>query len=299
MHNFMKSMFLKQREEFDQETKVRNAKFQIPDDIKLVENVPYLNDGCPAHTMDIYRPAKLVPSRPVIINVHGGGLMEGSKEFNRRFCVQLCRQNFVIFSVEYRLIPDVTVYEQFNDISRAMDAVKSLMTRYQGNPNQVYMVGDSAGAYLAVYAVAMQNSPELAVAAHVHPSTLQIQAMGLISGMFYTRKLDKIGLFLPNFLYGSRYRKTSFAPYTNPEHPAITKNLPPCYLVTSKNDMLQHYTLNFAKALKKHNAPYHLQDFPANKALTHAFSVFEPEMPESIKVIHDMSNFLRHFPEKI
>ena len=180
-----------------------------------------------------------------------------------------------------------------------MDAVKSLMTRYQGNPNQVYMVGDSAGAYLAVYAVAMQNSPELAVAAHVHPSTLQIQAMGLISGMFYTRKLDKIGLFLPNFLYGSRYRKTSFAPYTNPEHPAITKNLPPCYLVTSKNDMLQHYTLNFAKALKKHNAPYHLQDFPANKALTHAFSVFEPEMPESIKVIHDMSNFLRHFPEKI
>ena len=63
--------------------------------------------------------------------------------------------------------------------------------------------------------------------------------------------------------------------------------------------MLQHYTLNFAKALKKHNAPYHLQDFPASKALTHAFSVFEPEMPESIKVIHDMSNFLRHFPEKI
>lgn len=299
MHNFMKSMFLKQREEFDQETKVRNAKFQIPNDIKLVENVPYLNDGCPTHTMDIYRPAKLVPSRPVIINVHGGGLMEGSKEFNRRFCVQLCRQNFVIFSVEYRLIPDVTVYEQFNDISKAMDAVKSLMTRYQGNPNQVYMVGDSVGAYLAVYAIAMQNSPELAVAAHVHPCTLQIQAMGLISGMFYTRKLDKIGLFLPNFLYGSRYRKTSFAPYTNPEHPAITKNLPPCYLVTSKNDMLQHYTLNFAKALKKHNAPYHLQDFPANKALTHAFSVFEPEMPESIKVIHDMSNFLRHFPEKI
>ena len=77
MRNFMKTMFLKQREKFDQETRVRNANFQIPDDIKLVENIPYLNDSCPAHTMDIYRPASLVPSRPVIINVHGGGLMEG------------------------------------------------------------------------------------------------------------------------------------------------------------------------------------------------------------------------------
>ena len=199
MRNFMKTMFLKQREKFDQETRARNATFQIPDDIKLVENIPYLNNGCPAHTMDIYRPARLVPSRPVIINVHGGGLMEGSKEFNRRFCIQLCRQNFVVFSIEYRLIPDVTVYKQFDDVFRAMDAVKSLIVRYQGNPNQVYMIGDSAGAYLIAYAVAMQNSPELAGAAHVHPSSLPIQALGLISGMFYTRKLDKIGLFLPNF----------------------------------------------------------------------------------------------------
>lgn len=166
------------------------------------------------------------------------------------------------------------------------------------NLNQVYMIGDSAGSYLIAYAVAMQNSPELAGAAHVHPSSLPIQALGLISGMFYTRKLDKIGLFLPSFLYGSGYRKTSFAPYTNPEHPAITKNLPPCYLVTSKDDMLQHYTLNFAKALRKQNTPYHLLDLPANRKLTHAFCVFEPEMPESINTIHDMTNFLRHFPVK-
>ena len=187
-------------------------------------------------------------------------------------------------------------YERKN--KKEMDAVKSLIVRYQGNPNQVYMIGDSAGAYLIAYAVAMQNSPELAGAAHVHPSSLPIQALGLISGMFYTRKLDKIGLFLPNFLYGSGYRKTSFAPYTNPEHPAITKNLPPCYLVTSKDDMLQHYTLNFAKALRKPNTPYHLLDLPANRKLTHAFCVFEPEMPESINTIHDMTNFLRHFPVK-
>ena len=51
MRNFMKTMFLKQREKFDQETRVRNANFQIPDDIKLVENIPYLNDSCPAHTI--------------------------------------------------------------------------------------------------------------------------------------------------------------------------------------------------------------------------------------------------------
>jgi len=34
--------------------------------------------------------------------------------------------------------------------------------------------------------------------------------------------------------------------YTNPEHPEIIYNISPCYLITSKADMLERYTLDFA-----------------------------------------------------
>lgn len=128
---------------------------------------------------------------------------------------------------------------------RAMDTIKDLITQYHGNPLHVYMVADSGGAYIAVYTVAMQSCPALANAAKVTPSTLKINALGLISGMFYTTRFDKIGLFLPKYLYEKGYKKSSFAPYINPEHPDIIKALPPCYLFTSHNDMLRRYTLDF------------------------------------------------------
>ena len=49
-------------------------------------------------------------------------------------------------------------------------------------------------------------------------------SLGLISDMFYTRRFDQIGLFLPKTLYGRNYKKTPFLPFTNPEHPEITTN---------------------------------------------------------------------------
>ena len=109
--------------------------------------------------------------------------------------------------------------------------------------------------------------------------------------MFYTNKKDKIGLFLPRYLYGKNYKKTAFAPYISPENPEILSALPPSLLVTSKNDYLQHYTLQFEKALAQNNTPHKLIVFPKNKALTHAFSVFEPQLEESRKAIDVMLHF--------
>lgn len=295
MSHFMERNFLRQRKYFAAETIKRNSRFQIPDDIQLDADIPYLEDKNPAHQMDIYRPTRLVPSRPVIINVHGGGLIAGSKEFNRRFCVQLCKHNFLVFSIEHQLVPEVSVHQLFEDVSRAMDAVKAYIPQYHGNPQQVYMVGDSAGAYLIAYTIAMQRSPELAGAAHVQPSSLSIQAAGLLSGMFYTRKHDLIGLFLPKYLYGANYQKSPFAPYTNPEHPAILSNLPPCFLSTSSGDFLRRYTLSFANALEKQKSPHMLYHPAASRKLLHAFSVFDPERPESQEAIHTMVKYLLQF----
>lgn len=163
---------------------------------------------------------------------------------------------------------------------------------YGGDPSRVYMVGDSAGAYLIVYTVAMQKSSVLAAAAKVEPSQLKIRALGLISGMYYTRRFDKIGLFLPKILYGRNYKKMAFLPFTNPEHPEILSNLPPCFLVTSYDDNLRQYTIDFYKALRQKGAICELLDFAPDKRLTHAFSVFNPEFSESQEVFHQLARYL-------
>ena len=144
----------------------------------------------------------------------------------------------------------------------------------------------------------MQKKPALAEADHVAPSNLPLRAMGLISSMFYTTRFDQIGLFLPKYLYGKHYKKEAFAPYANPENPGVVASLPPCYLVTSKNDNLQRYTLDFVKALAKNKVPYRLQNFPKKAELTHAFSVFYPFLEESSQSIEAMVEFFRKYAEK-
>lgn len=139
----------------------------------------------------------------------------------------------------------------------------------------------------------MQDSPVLAATANICPSRLKIKALGLISGMFYTNRFDEIGIFLPKSLYGKKYKHSAFSIFINPEHPAITSSLPPCFLITSHNDNLRQYTIDFTEALKRNGTECELLDFPPDKRLTHAFSVFNPTMDESQKVIISMVHFFQ------
>lgn len=293
MKDFMLKNFYKQRAEFEKSSTSREQVLSFPDTVMEHRNIPYINDNSQAHRLDIFRPkGRDHETLPVIVDVHGGGMILGNKEFNRYFCAVISAMGYLVFSIEYRLVPDVRVFEQFADLSAAMDYINKIIPKYSGDSEHIYAVADSGGAYLLTYSIAMQKSKALAKAAHVTPTRLNVKALGLISGMFYTTKFDKIGLFMPKYLYGKGYKRSSFAPYVNPEHPDIVTSLPPCCLITSHNDMLQHYTLQFEKALAMHCIPHKLIDYPKNKKLTHAFSVFYPFWDESSDAVASMLQFL-------
>lgn len=292
----MEKIFYKQRADFERSSAARDKELTFPEDVCETKDIRYSEDACDAHRMDIFRPkGREQEILPVIVNIHGGGLVLGSKEFNRFYCARLSEQGFLVYSLEYRLVPDCTIFDQLSDLSLAMEAVRERLSRDQGDVEHVYAVADSGGACLLTYFAAMQNNRELADAAQITPSKLPLRALGLISGMFYTTCFDQIGLFLPKYLYGRNYKQGAFAPYVNPEHPAVVGSLPPCYLVTSKKDHLQRYTLRFKQALADNQVPYRLQNFCKNPQLTHAFSVFFPFLKESDESIQSMVDFLRKY----
>ena len=318
MSDFIIRNFYKQRKDFEKSSAERNLTLTFPDTVTEIKNIPYMTDGSAAkdntsldtdfppqsskshirdsHRLDCYRPKKRNGELlPVIVNVHGGGLLLGSKEFNRLFCMRLSGLGFLVYSVEYRLIPDCSFFDQCQDLACAMDFLKTRISSDNGDLSHVYAVGDSGGACLLTYTAALQHAPAAAKAAKVTPSSLHINALGLISGMFYTTKKDKIGLFLPKYLYGKNYKKSAFAPFVNTEHTDIIKALPPCFLVTSHNDYLKRYTLQFEKALARYQVPHDLLNFPKNPKLTHAFSVFEPELDESLQTMKSMIDFLQKY----
>ena len=156
MSHSITDIFYKQRDDFFKEQKEREKRLIFPDDVSEIKNISYLDDEDKAHRLDIYRPKKAGDKKlPVIINVHGGGLILGSKEFNRYFCANLCQLGYVVFSVEYRLVPDCMFYDQCEDLSRAFDFIDKNIPKYDGDKERIFAAGDSGGACLLTYTAAM------------------------------------------------------------------------------------------------------------------------------------------------
>lgn len=263
---------------------------EIPSD-GLVEyrDIPYFNRNGKKLLMDIFKPdVDELTELPIIVNIHGGGLITGNKNNSEGFCRLLAKRGYLVFSLEYRLVPAVKVYEQIDDVCAGMDCIGSKLIDFNVDINRIYMVAESAGAYLALYTAAMKNSQKLQEAIGYKPTRMRFKALGLISGMFYTTRNDALGLFLSHAFYGNDEKSKKIGIYTNPENPEIIYNIPPTYLVTSKADMLERYTLDFAGELGNKGIEHHLRHMGSYKNLLHAFPVIRPDLPESSRVADEI-----------
>lgn len=262
--------------------------------LKEFRDISYKNRSEKELKMDIFQPVVDKPTDlPVIINIHGGGLIDGNKNLSVGFCRQLAKRGYLVFSLEYRLIPAVRVYEQFDDVCAGMDCIGSKLVDFDVDFTRIYLVAESAGAYLATYVAAMKKSKALQEAIEYEPTRMVFNAMGLISGMFYTTRKDSLGRFLSRSIYGKDQRSLEMAKYTNPEHPEIIYNIPPCFLVTSKADMLERYTLDFAGELGNKGVEHFLRHMGSDSKLIHAFPVLRPDLPESERVINEIIDWFK------
>lgn len=294
MGRLLNFIFNKKREDFQKLTEERHGNFKFPDNVVQIKNIGY-DKKYPERRLDVYRPDDTSRKYPVIVNIHGGGLVMGNKEFNTYFCAQLAKLGFIVFSVEYRLIPDTKIYGQWDDVSRAMDFVADIAPSFDGDMSNVYMVGDSAGALLVVYALALQKNRRFVNTVNVRPSKLNINAAALVSGMFYTTRFDEIGLFMANSIWGKGFRKRGIHRFTNPGYSGIVNHLPPCYLISSEDDPLLHYTRDFMRSLCEVGAQHKICVYHSRDDLGHAFPVFNPDLSESQDAIRCIVKFFNQY----
>ncbi|MBR3166057.1 MAG: AMP-binding protein [Lachnospiraceae bacterium] len=268
-----------------------NRKYEVD---KML-NIPYMNRGEVPLAMDIFRP--VVPEGqelPVIITIHGGGLVAGDRSISRHLGNDLAGRGYLVFSLEYRLAPRANAAEQLDDICAGMDLVGRKLVDFEVDFTRIFLTAESAGAYLAIYVAAMKRSEKLQKAIGYEPTRMTFKALGLISGMFYTNRRDPIGLLLSEQFYGDKRLDRDFLQYMDPEHPEIIDNLPPVFLITSRGDFLNNYTLMYHKALKKAGKKTHLVYY-GEKELSHAFASLSPDIEQGKDAIDRM---LRWFEEQ-
>ena len=68
------------------------------------------------HTLNLYRPAGVSGPLPTVVDIHGGGWMYGDRQLNRNYCMYLASRGYAVMGMSYRLVPEVTVAGQVQDV---------------------------------------------------------------------------------------------------------------------------------------------------------------------------------------
>jgi triacylglycerol lipase len=169
--------------EFDGEIAGQTAKIYAsqprvyePGEIKVAKNLaygPHERQQVDIHTATVRRSDRPMP---VVIVFHGGGLIGGSRGATTNVADYFASLGYVGVNGSYRLAPESKWPEGARDVGAAVTWLKSHAAEYGGDPEQIFVVGLSTGAY---HAATYVFRPELLL-----PGTARPAGAILLSGPY-------------------------------------------------------------------------------------------------------------------
>lgn len=261
--------------------------------VDCVCNIPYINDKTAEHMLDVYFPENSNERLPVIIDIHGGGWMSGSKEINKNFCTNIAVKGFCVFSINYRLAGKHKFNEQIEDIFEAFDWIAQNAGAYPADLENAFLAGDSAGGHYACTAAAVSSSFILQKDFAMAKPKIKFKAVAAISpAIDLTAPNPTLNINLPELL-GRHFRQSPYYKYMNFRKVA-TNHMPPFYICTSTGDFLRFDSYKLKFTLDKLGIENELDDFKGKyvgRVLPHVFAVLDPTPSYSQECINHMLNF--------
>ena len=153
--------------------------------VRVVSNVPYLQGANYANDkdkLDIYLPEGR-RNAPVIVSYYGNQLMGGDKTEDAYVGRRFAAAGFVTVVVNYRLSPAVSHPAHVQDAAASFAWVKRHIAEYGGNADQTFVVGYSAGAYLAAL---LSTDPRYLAAHNLSPR--DIRGAVPVSAFYYVER---------------------------------------------------------------------------------------------------------------
>ncbi len=154
-----------------------------PKDIFAFRNMIYA-DRDDYNTLDVYYPVGTDKKLPTILNIHGGGYVYGDTKLYQFYCMNLAQRGFSVVSFNYRLAPDYPFPSPLEDINSALEWIVNNCDEYYLDTDNVFLIGDSAGAQLASQYGVIYSNLEYANLFGLCPPDVKIRAMGLNCGMY-------------------------------------------------------------------------------------------------------------------
>ncbi|MDI1321311.1 MAG: alpha/beta hydrolase [Algoriphagus sp.] len=238
----LKKMTVQQRSHFTDAVRINTAGLDI-DTLKITKD---------SLTVYIYKPQNLPKNSPVIVYFHGGAFVLPWTNVSVTYAALLAQSfNAIVVGVDYRVAPEHPFPTPNDDCYATLIWTIQNIKKWDGNPNQIIVAGESAGATLAATVVIKAKNEQL--------KNIKYQILDCPVS-YIPLKTDsyqkfKNGYFLEEdeMLFGIESYLPNEADYTNPLampfYADSFSNLPPAFVITSEFDPLRDTGRDYAKKL--------------------------------------------------
>lgn len=263
---------------------------KLSSEIVEEKDISYVDDGLNEHKLDVYY-APNDSQKPILIDIHGGGFISGDKEVNRLFGNYMAQKGFVVFNLNYRLAyPKYTVFDQVNDIDKALQWILHNIKKYHGDVSQMYIAGHSAAGVLAVIESLLCKSGKMASDFGIGKRNYEYQGVILDYGLmhFYQKSIAYWGM--RNMVFPKKYKKMRQYQDIVFEDNGDLSYLPKVFLITNDHDELKDMTYYFKNLLEQNHVENQLNQTGSDG---HMGIVFRPYTPEGLSMMNEMIDFFK------
>ena len=128
-------------------TKQTQRRSSLPPGVMALTDLEYGKANGRAMLLDLYLPEKADKPLPLIIWVHGGAWMAGSKD-GLSPALRFTANGYAVAQIGYRLSQEAKFPDQINDCKAAVRWLRADAAKYNLDPNKFVAWGASAGGHL-------------------------------------------------------------------------------------------------------------------------------------------------------
>jgi acetyl esterase/lipase len=122
-------------------------RFPLPPGVKALKDLEYGKVDGRAMRLDLYLPEKADKPLPLIIWIHGGAWLAGSKD-DPSPALRFTSDGYAVAQVGYRLSQEARFPAQIHDCKAAVRWLRANAAKYNLDPNKSVAWGSSAGGHL-------------------------------------------------------------------------------------------------------------------------------------------------------
>lgn len=253
---------------------------------------------------DLYRPAEVDGALPVIVWIHGGAWISGTRADVGPYLRILAAEGFATVSVDYTIAPGATYPTPVRQVNAALAHLVSNADSLGIDPERIVLAGDSAGAQLASQVAALTTNPELAALLGIEPALrpTQLRAAVLACGVYDLSGVSRLrgivgwgfAAALWAYLGRRRWSETPEA-LTMSTIDFVTEAFPASFITGGNGDALTRIqSVPFATRLQDLGVPVTAPFRPDTTvpALPHEYQ-FHLDLPEARATLAETVAFLR------